>query len=227
MRWNGKNKAVTFSYDDGVISDIRLVELLNRYGLKATFNLNSGLLGTDHRWTCGNFEVCRLPVEGLRQLYAGHEIALHGRLHLHPVGLDEAGMREEMLADKQALEALFGTRIRGMAYAFGEYDPPLVSYLRQMGLGYGRTVEASHSFDIPKDLMTFAPTCHHDDPQVFELVDRFLQSPGDTPQLMYIWGHAYEFDAWNGWERFEQLCRRLSGHGDIYYGTNAGVFLDT
>lgn len=33
-------KAVTFSYDDGVTQDIRLVEILNRYGLKATFNLN-------------------------------------------------------------------------------------------------------------------------------------------------------------------------------------------
>lgn len=40
-------KAVTFSYDDGVTQDIRLVEILNRYGLKATFNLNSELLGKD------------------------------------------------------------------------------------------------------------------------------------------------------------------------------------
>ena len=39
-------KAVTFSYDDGVTQDIRLVEIFNRYGLKSTFNLNSELLGT-------------------------------------------------------------------------------------------------------------------------------------------------------------------------------------
>ena len=38
-------KAVTFSYDDGVTQDIRLIELLNQYGLKCTFNLNSELLG--------------------------------------------------------------------------------------------------------------------------------------------------------------------------------------
>ena len=43
--WNGKKKAVTFSYDDGVTQDIRLIEIFNRYGLRATFNLNSGLLG--------------------------------------------------------------------------------------------------------------------------------------------------------------------------------------
>lgn len=38
-----KLKAVTFSYDDGTTQDIRLIELLNKYGLKCTFNLNSGL----------------------------------------------------------------------------------------------------------------------------------------------------------------------------------------
>lgn len=38
--WNGKMKAVTLSYDDGVAQDIRLIELLDRYGLRATFNLN-------------------------------------------------------------------------------------------------------------------------------------------------------------------------------------------
>ena len=45
--WNGKKKALTFSYDDGVTQDVRLIKILNRYGLRATFNLNSGLLGRD------------------------------------------------------------------------------------------------------------------------------------------------------------------------------------
>ncbi len=45
MKWQGKKKAVTFSFDDGVTQDIRLLELFNRYGLKSTFNLNSELLG--------------------------------------------------------------------------------------------------------------------------------------------------------------------------------------
>ena len=42
---SGKLKAVTFSYDDGTTQDIQLVELLNRYNLKCTFNLNSDKLG--------------------------------------------------------------------------------------------------------------------------------------------------------------------------------------
>lgn len=37
-------KAITFSFDDGHTQDIRLVEMLNKYGMKATFNLNSGTM---------------------------------------------------------------------------------------------------------------------------------------------------------------------------------------
>ena len=37
QKWQGKLKAVTFSFDDGVTQDKRLVEILNKYGLKATF----------------------------------------------------------------------------------------------------------------------------------------------------------------------------------------------
>ena len=54
--FKGKLKAVTFSYDDAVTQDIRLIDILNRYGLKATFNLNSQRLG----------EKSILTVEGVK-----------------------------------------------------------------------------------------------------------------------------------------------------------------
>lgn len=43
--WEGKNKALTLSFDDGVTQDIRLIEILDKYNLKGTFNINSSLLG--------------------------------------------------------------------------------------------------------------------------------------------------------------------------------------
>lgn len=39
----GRAKALTLSYDDGVQQDHRLISILNRHGLKCTFNINSGL----------------------------------------------------------------------------------------------------------------------------------------------------------------------------------------
>ena len=44
MRFPGfKYKALTLSYDDDVIFDKKLMEILDKHGLKCTFNLNSGL----------------------------------------------------------------------------------------------------------------------------------------------------------------------------------------
>ena len=38
----GKTRAMTFSYDDGVLQDKRLIEMFDKYGVKGTFNLNYG-----------------------------------------------------------------------------------------------------------------------------------------------------------------------------------------
>ena len=42
----GRLKAVTFSYDDGVRQDERLIEIFDKYGVKGTFNINSGIMGS-------------------------------------------------------------------------------------------------------------------------------------------------------------------------------------
>ena len=39
----GRDRALTLSYDDGVEQDARLMDILDENGIKATFNLNSGL----------------------------------------------------------------------------------------------------------------------------------------------------------------------------------------
>ncbi len=43
----GKTKAVTFSYDDGCRVDLRLVEIINEYGIKCTFNISSKSIAAD------------------------------------------------------------------------------------------------------------------------------------------------------------------------------------
>ncbi len=51
-------KAVTFSFDDGVTQDAQMIELMNKYGIKSTFHLNSELLGTHRFWAIkGIFSV--------------------------------------------------------------------------------------------------------------------------------------------------------------------------
>ena len=81
IMWNGKKKAVTFSYDDGVEQDRRLIALFNKYGMKATFNQNSGIQTRADTFTQGNIVVHRMNQKDMRELYKGHEIASHTLTH--------------------------------------------------------------------------------------------------------------------------------------------------
>ena len=57
-------------------------------------------------------------------------------------------------------------------------------------------------------------------------IREFLELKTDTPKIFYIWGHSYEMDAeYITWEKFESICKKLSGRSDIFYGTNAEVLL--
>ncbi len=217
MDWHEKRKALTFSYDDGVWQDERLAELFNRYGVKCTFNINSALLG-DEKGRC-------LTLDKARTVYKGHELAVHTLTHPHLENLPKEEILAEVLGDKKAIHAMFGVPVTGMAYPYGTYSDDVVDVLRDCGITYSRTVEASLGFDLPMDLLRLKPTCHHDHPKVFELAEAFLKDEGDKPLLLNIWGHSYEFDQKDNWERMEELLKLLSGREDVFYGTNQQVLL--
>jgi peptidoglycan/xylan/chitin deacetylase (PgdA/CDA1 family) len=220
---NGKMKALTLSYDDGVEQDRRLVEILNRYGIKAAFNINSGIQTGANAWENKTVHIKRLNVAGLPELYRGHEIAVHSLTHAHLEALDDDTILNELEQDKINLERIFGQKVRGMAYPWGTFNDRVISIARGLGLGYAREVKSSHSFAIPtgRELMAFQPTCHHKDPLLLELVEKFITSKPTEPQLFYLWGHSYEFDVDNNWNVIEEFCKLVAGRDDIAYCTNA------
>ena len=71
--WNGKNKAITFSFDDGVIQDKRLVKLFDKYNLKGTFNLNSELLGRCNLVGCGRIHRNEIPNPKIKEVLAKYD----------------------------------------------------------------------------------------------------------------------------------------------------------
>lgn len=215
-------KALTFSYDDGIEQDRKLVEIFNKYGMKATFNLNTGIQTPESNFEIEGVFINRMKQEGLEELYRGHEIATHGLTHAAPTGMTKEQLDEEFLTDMSNIERIYGTYPVGMAYAYGCVDDEVVKYLKSIGIKYGRTVEASHSFEIPKEPLKLKATCHHDDDMLFELAEKFLKAePKENEQMLfYVWGHSYEFDVNNNWDRIEEFCKMMSGKADIFYGTN-------
>lgn len=226
-----KLKAVTFSYDDAVTQDQRLIEMFDRYGMKATFNLNSGLLGRAGSLVRENVTVAHVKprAEEIRAIYQGHEIAAHTLTHpMLPNQTDEEVIRQ-VEEDRLALSEIAGYEVVGMAYPGGGHDDRVVELIRNhTGIQYARTIISSHDFAPQTDLLRFRPSVYHhgEFDKMFEMAEEFLALQTTTPQIFYIWGHAYEFDIHNTWARMEELCKLISGRGDIFYGTNKEVLLN-
>lgn len=223
--WEHKLKAVTLSYDDGVMQDKRLVEILNQYHMKCTFNLNGGMLYHECVWETGGVSVVRMTPDECMETYHGHEIAAHSLTHPDLCGLNDNELERQVLGDKKLLEYLFKSRVSGMAYPGGGYDERVKKVIENAGISYCRTVNQTEHFDIPTDFMEVNPTCHHKNPNLLTLAEEFVSLKPDKPQLFYLWGHSYEFDVDNHWDVIEEFCRIISGKDDIYYCTNVEAML--
>lgn len=220
----GKQKALTLSYDDGPIQDKKLIELLNRYGVKATFNLNSGLWAQDDDPE-GLFPK-RMTYQEAIDTYkdSGHEIACHGFTHPWLDQLPEGVAAYEIVQDRKALEEQFGCIVRGMAYPFGTYNDKIVETAKNAGIVYSRTIASTHDLYLTTDWLRLAATCHHDDPELMNLAHRFIDTnPFANPYLFYLWGHSFEFDIHNNWDRMEEFLKYVSGKEDVWYATNIEI----
>lgn len=223
---SGKTKALTFSYDDGPKEDRRLVELFNKYNLKSTFNLNSQWL--INRETDENDKAIR--ASEVKELYKGHEVAVHALTHPFLERLPFDAMMYDILKDRENLERLSGQIVRGMAYPFGTYNDDVVRVAKDAGIRYSRTCISHQGFKIDRDWLRMPSTCHHANEKLFELAQSFVEgSPLDNwtnteGWLFYVWGHSYEFREEQDWERMERFCKTVAAKDDVWYATNIEIY---
>ncbi len=237
MRYpGGLYKAVTFSYDDNGKSNIRLAKTLNKYGIKCTFNINSGrIFGTS------SDNENHLSYEEIKEnmLALGHEVAVHGKNHRAPGILSVLEGITEFFDCRKELEENLGVIVRGMAYPDAgirriytntSYEK-IRNYLSEMGIVYSRTLGSDNdTFDIPSDWFNWMPTAHHNNPKLMEYIDKFNKTNFSNvyantrfPKLFYLWGHSYEYEN-NGWELLDDICKELSGKEDVWYATNIEIY---
>jgi len=220
-----KNKrvAVTLSFDDGVSTDIPLLEKLNAWGLKGTFNVNSGMLGSGRHYS-GNTPY--LEARQVAETYRGHEVAIHTVTHPFLERLDGSAIAREVLDDRRALEDLVGYPVRGMAYPYGTYDDRVIEVLRALGIVYARTtVSATQPFP-PKEPLALAATCHQYESSLLTKWNEWYESNwfAQGGGVFYVWGHSYEFHVNNDWAALERIFKPLAGKPDVWYCTNIELF---
>lgn len=229
---SNKLKAITFSYDDAVTQDIEFVELLNKYNLKGTFNINSELLGRNDMLIRENKRVAhyKLHKSDVKGVYDGHEVAVHTLTHPHLPPLEDAEVIRQVEQDRLNLSDIVGYEVIGMAYPGGgvNNDDRVAEIIKNnTGVKYSRTTTCTGNFDLQDNLYRFNPTAYHlHFDKLMELGEKFVNMTPDKPQIFYVWGHSYEFDFYSDYRvKFEEFLKLISNKDDIFYGTNKEVLL--
>ncbi len=220
----GKRIAVITSFDDGHTFDRRIVAAFNEWGLKGTFNLNSGSLGRNEEPAYEGARN-RLDASEIEALFRGHEVAIHTVTHPYLQRLDGSQIAREVLEDRKALEDLVGYPVRGMAYPFGAYDSRVIDVLRVLGIVYCRTTENVENCFPPREPLAWATTSHQyaSGPSVPERFET-LYANERYSGVFFVWGHGFEFHDRNDWEGLERIYKPLSGRPDAWYCTNIELF---
>ncbi len=209
----GKRRAFTLSFDDGWPQDRPLIALMNKYGVKGTFNLNSG----EKKFT---------SMKDAKELYAGHEVAVHCLTHAYLDRVAPQTATYEVIKDRENLERVFGKTVRGFAYPYTAYNSKTPALLENCGIKYARTAVQSEKFSLPNDWYYLNPTCSVLNPKIMELCDGFLAyNPPLFNQctMFYIYGHAYELDRDNNWEVMENIFKKVTACDDIWLATNIEI----
>ena len=243
-------KYFTVSFDDGTEQDIRVIALMEKYGIRGTFNLSSGLFGQRNE---GIFRVARetledgskrqikvkydhniLPLGRAKELYSRDfiEIAGHGAHHMHQARLTGNKLKDEIAGDAERLADIFGREIRGHIFPFGKYNEECLNVMVDAGLIYGRLATSGApdaDFTFKAEHGIIHPTCRMTDAFAIPLLKRFINTPcSDEDMVFYFWGHSYELDYGTSCGRdayLEELFKTAATSEEIKFVTN-GELID-
>ena len=220
---NGKRKAFNVTYDDGVLQDVALVALLNDYGIKGTFNLNSGLMEQEFAWThpCG-MTVKRLSRDAVENLYDGHEVASHSLTHPYMGSLTDSEILRQMGEDKANLEHLFGREVAGFALPFDDYNDTIADCARKAGFLYSRISEFSGNYNPWQNRYHWKCGFYHVEPGLRDYVAGFLETDEELA-LCQIVGHSYDLDAEDLWGVTEDIFAAVSLREDVWLATHRQI----
>ena len=137
-------KPVMLTFDDGHISQMTVVPVLQKYGFTATFFLMTVVIGKPN-W---------IKTEQIRELDAmGYTIGAHTYDHQNLAKFPAAGLLKQVVAPRQRLEAIIGHPIRFFAYPFGAWNTRTLTEMGGMNFDAAFQL-GDHELDATHPLMT-------------------------------------------------------------------------
>ena len=209
-------------WDDGVATDIRLIEILRKYNAKATFNLCPGIMADEtvqtswtdplsRSWSYNGFLGGRVGKKDLKAVYGGFQVASHCWKHETAGQFSDADFIKAAVDARNFLEDTFQQECRGFAWPCGRHTPETERLLAEAGFRYGRTTENLTDVTANGNPLALHSSCHFHNWQFWRIFDEAKKTG-----VFYFWGHSYELmDSPKLWERFEQKIKALSEDPEV------------
>jgi peptidoglycan/xylan/chitin deacetylase (PgdA/CDA1 family) len=228
-----KKIIVTTSWDDGHILDLKLANLLAKYNLAATF-----YIAPENRQLS---PVDRLTEDQVSAIADRFEIGAHTMTHPRLSTIDTITAKTEIENSKSTLERWSRKKITSFCYPEGMYTPEQKHLVHDAGFSLARTTErfslttGNDPFELPttvhayRHLSDLVPILREAGIANFmrqylnwdDLAIGLFEKARMNGGVFHLWGHSWEIDKNNNWERLERVFRYISNRNDVEYLTNA------
>jgi peptidoglycan/xylan/chitin deacetylase (PgdA/CDA1 family) len=237
---------VTTSWDDGDVLDLRVAELLEKYGLTGTFYITE------------TYREKRLSEAEIRKISEGHEIGAHTLTHPNLKKISSEEKRREIAGGKAWLEQIIGKNVDMFCYPSGRYDEEAAMIAKESGFRGARTthmasVDTGSAYEMLTTLSVYPMPFRKKGPNAFywrrllePLVQRgpSFQKLGVSPWAMrsfealgkaafdiakerdgvfHLWGHSWEVEQYDLWDELEAVFAYVGNRSDCIYVTNGDL----
>lgn len=236
-----KEPIVTMSWDDGHPLDLRVAELMAKYGMRGTFYL-----------PVRNHEHKVMDRSDIVKISSEFEIGGHTLNHLKLTGISsDDEIYREISIGKTVMEDSIGKEITTFAYPKGCYNRQIKYLVEKAGFKGARSASWFHD-EYPDDLFCIHPTIHiyphksliHVGHLIKELnfrglneylliyrgttdlkkltvrcLDKIIEKGG----VFHIWGHSWEIEELGLWVELEEIMSHISEFKNVVRLTNGEI----
>lgn len=220
---------VTTSWDDGSKEDLRLSELLAKYGVRGTF-----YVPRSHQ------KAHPLREEEILVVAEKHEIGAHTLGHVDLTCIPTEQAQAEIAGSKAYLENILGKSVRMFCYPYGRYNDGIKAIVTSSKFTGARTLDYAKSTAVT-DPYEVGVTLHASDssPRTTLRIWRKYRMPLQSllnwearakalfqvalteGGVWHLWGHSWEINDRRDWDRLERVLDHVSRRDGVLYATNA------
>lgn len=227
---------ITTSWDDGHPLDMKLLELVEKYNLKATFYV-----------PVSNPEYPVMSGKHIRELAQHQEVGGHTLNHAYLNRLDEQQAAFEITEGKMILEEITGQSLTAFCFPGGKFSARDIDLIRKAGFLFGRTTRLLSGIHPRLHLMdTTVQIYNHSsftllnhcfkhinltsiqrnsffvpfNKNFLKLAEHNLAQSNNTDDVFHIWGHSWEIAQYNVWKQLEDLFRLISSFQNVVHLNN-------